>query len=128
MTIQDVIDRITAVRSESGCTNDFIIEKINEIEWRIKREIIDVHEGSEKHPFDGYDSTETEVKLIAPAPYSELYIKWVIYKIDVANNAMIDASNSFTLFNKDYFAFATWYTRNNMPLHKGNMRSRGYNV
>lgn len=128
MTLQDVINRITALRSEKDCTNDFIIEKINEIEWRIKREITDVHEGSERFPFDGYDSKELNVKLIAPEPYSELYIKWVLYQVDIMNNAMIDASNSLSRFNKAYYAFASWYTRNNMPLHRGNMRSGVFHV
>ena len=128
MTIQDVITKVTTLRSERKCTSDFILDKINEIEWRIKREIIDVHEGCEKHPFDGYDSTETEVKLIAPAPYSELYIKWVLYQVDVNNNDMVNAANSLALFKEAYDAYSAWYTRNNMPVYRGNLKSEGYNV
>ncbi len=128
MTLQNVVDKITTIRKESNCTTDFIIEKINEIEWKIKREIIDVHEGADRFPFDGYDSKELNVKLIAPAPYSELYIKWVLHQIDVMNNSMIDASNSLTLFNKAYYAFVAWYTKNNMPSYKGNMKSGVFHV
>lgn len=128
MTIQDVINRVAAIRSEKKCTSDFIIEKINEIEWKIKREIIDTHEGSEKYPFDGYSSGELNAKLIAPIPYSELYIKWVIYQLDVINNSMNNAANSYTLFNEAYSDFAKWYTKNNLPVSKGNMRSRGYHI
>lgn len=128
MTLQKVIDRITEIRDEKKCTTAFIVEKINEIEWKIKREIIDVHEGSERFPFDGYDSKEFNVKLIAPEPYSELYIKWVIYQIDVSNNSMIDSANSLALFNKDYYAFSGWYTRNHMPVHRGNMKSGVFHV
>lgn len=128
MTIQDVINKVTAIRNEKRATSDFIIEKINEIEWKIKKEIIDVHEGADKYPFDGYSSNELNSELIAPAPYSELYIQWVIYQVDVNNNAMVDASNSLALFQKTYYAYSGWYTRNNMPLSKGNMRSRGYHV
>lgn len=128
MTIQDVINRVTGLRNEKKCTTDFIIQKINEIEWKIKREIVDTHEGSEKYPFDEYSADEINSELIAPSPYSELYIKWVLYQLDVINNAMTDASNSYTLFNSDYSAFAVWYTKNHMPVSKGNMRSRGYHI
>lgn len=128
MTIQDVIKRVQILRGEKKFTSDFIIEKINEIEWKIKREIIDTHEGSENHPFDGYGADELNVTLIAPTPYSELYIKWVLYQLDIANNVMVDAANSYTLFDTDYSAYSLWYTKNNMPLSKGNMRSGGYHI
>ncbi len=128
MTIQDVINRITTQRNEKNSTNDFIIAKINEIEWKIKREIVDVHEGADRFPFDGYDNKELKVKLIAPEPYSELYIKWVLYQIDLGNNAMKDAANSLGLFNKDYNDFSGWYTRNNKPVFRGNMKSGVFHV
>lgn len=128
MTIQDVIKKVTAIRSEKKCTSDFIIEKINEIEWRIKREIIDTHEGSERYPFDGYTADETDMELIAPVPYSELYIKWVIYQLDVINNAITDAANSYVLFKNLYDEYKAWYNRSNMPLNAGNMTSRGYHI
>ncbi|MBR3975291.1 MAG: hypothetical protein IKJ88_05460 [Clostridia bacterium] len=128
MTIQDVIERLQMLRSEHKFTNDFILQKINEIEWKIKREIIDTHEGGDKYPFDGYNACELNVKLIAPAPYSELYIKWVLYQFELVNNAMVNASNSYALFNNDYSAYSLWYTKNNMPISKGNIHSGGYNI
>ncbi len=128
MTIQNVIDCVTEQRSERKCTSEFIIDKINEIEWKIKREIIDVHEGSERYPFNGYGSNDHNTELIAPVPYSSLYVKWVLYQLDVSNNAIIDASNSLSLFNKEYYAFSGWYTRNNMPLSRGNIKSAGYHI
>ena len=128
MTLQKVIDRVTRLRSERGCDTDFIIEKINEIEWKIKREIIDVHEGSERYPFDGYTSDELDVRLIAPEPYSGVYVKFVLYQIDVMNNDMINATNSLALYNEAYESFAAWYRRNNMPICKGNMKSGAYHI
>lgn len=128
MTLQNVIERVTEARNEKNSTNDFIIAKINEIEWKIKREIVDVHEGAEKFSFDGYFATELDVKLIAPEPYSELYIKWVLYQIDLGNNSMKDAANSLGLFNKDFNDFSVWYTRNHVPLHRGNIKSGVFHV
>lgn len=128
MTIQDVINRVTVLRNERRCTTEFIVEKINEIEWKIKREIIDTHEGAANHPFDGYTAAELNVKLIAPEPYSDVYIKWVIYQLDVLNNAMTDAANSYALFNNIYDEYKGWYNRNNMPVYHGNITSRGYHV
>ena len=128
MTIQKITERITALRNESKATNKFIISNINEIEWKIKREIVDVHEGAEKYPFDGYDSEKLDVTLIAPEPYSELYIKWILYQLDLANNDMSNAANSLALFKSDYEDFSRWYRRSHMPKARGNIRSEVYHL
>ncbi|MBR2410147.1 MAG: hypothetical protein IKB08_00315 [Clostridia bacterium] len=128
MTIQNVINRVTAIRNEKKCTNDFVIDQMNNLEWKIKREIIDVHEGAENHPFTGYTAGDLDVKLIAPEPYSELYIKWVIYQLDILNNSVADAANSYVLFQEIYDDFRGWYKRNHMPLFRGNITSKGYHI
>lgn len=128
MTIQDVIDSVVLLRNEKKATSRFIISNINEIEWRIKREVIDEHEGAQKYPFDGYSSDELNVKLIAPEPYSELYIKWVLYQLDIANKDMESAVNSLSLFKSVYEDFCRWYRRNNMPVHRGNIKSEAYHL
>lgn len=128
MTIQNIIDRITALRNEKKATSRFIVSNINEIEWKIKREIVDTHEGAEKYPFDGYDADEADMKLIAPEPYSELYIKWILYQLDLANNDMTNAANSLALFKSDYNDFKCWYRRNHMPVSRVSIKSEVYHL
>lgn len=128
MTVQNVIEKAQNLRNEGILTNDMIIEWLNEIEWKIKREIVDVHEGSEDCDFNGYGVNDSEKELIAPEPYSSLYLKWILYQLDLSGNESFNAQNSQSLFYKDYYSFSDWYTRNYMPLFKGNMKSEGYHV
>lgn len=128
MTLREIIRKMTALRNEKLCTADFIIDQINTIEWKIKREIVDTCENGEAYPFDGYTADETDVKLIAPEPYSELYVKYIMMQIDIFNNSINDVVNSRVLFEEAYEDFSRWYIRNHMPLFRGNLKSEGYNI
>ena len=128
MTIQKVMDHVQRIRNEKVLTNDFIIEKINEIEWRIKREIVDVHEGHENVEFNGYSSADVSKTLLAPEPYSSLYEKYILYQLDLIGNESFNATNSHALFNKDWYSFAAWYKRNHMPLQKAKIGMKGYYI
>ena len=89
---------------------------LSEIEGRIKTEIIDTHEGSEKYTFDGYDqNTNTETKLLLSEPHDDIYIKWLEAKIDYNNAEYAKYNNSSTAFNNAYSAFERYYNRHHMP-------------
>ena len=68
---------------------------INELEWRIKREIIDTHEQGELYPFDGYAGEESlEQQLLAPAPWDMVYVRWMEAMIDYRNGESERYENS----------------------------------
>lgn len=69
--------------------------------------------------FKGYDdSTSLDTVLIAPAPYDDLYIKWLEAQIDYTNGEYGKYNNSKLAFNTAYTAYESWYNRNHMPLGK----------
>ena len=128
MTIQNIKDKLQ-FRKQTVIDTDRLIEFVNTVEWKIKQEIIDVHEGSESYPFQGYASTDVAcTQLIAPEPYSELYVFFVMSQISLAENNIASFNNEMALFNQYYSDFAAYYTRNNMPLPKQNLSLRGYNI
>lgn len=118
MTIIEAIDKIDASKPNTYEQ----VEKIrwlSNLEWTIKREIIDTHEGGEKIEFNGYtEDTPIETQLIVPAPYDELYIKWLEAQIDYANGEFNKFNASIAMYNTYLTSFANYYNRNHMPIKK----------
>lgn len=119
MTVMEIINHLDAIKPNSYSQ----VEKIkwlNQVEWIIKKEIVDTHEGADHHPFDGYNPTSSlSTEVIAPAPYDKLYVHWIESQIDYTNGEYPKYNNSITMFNASYDAFAKWYNREHMPLSRG---------
>ena len=85
MTIIEAINHIDSLKPNSYTQADKIIWLSN-LDGIIKNEIIDTHEGSENVTFDGYNAeTALDTVLLVPAPYDDVYIKWLEAQIDYAN-------------------------------------------
>lgn len=69
--------------------------------------------------FNGYnEKTDLDTELLAPAPYDEMYIRWLEARIDYANGEFGKYNNSLTAYNDASVLYARYYNRNHMP--KGN--------
>ena len=70
--------------------------------------------------FNGYDSTtDTRTALLVPAPYDDLYIKWLEAQIDYTNAEYGKYNNSSNAYNNAYSTYERYYNRHHMPLaHK----------
>ena len=119
MTIREAIDKIDALKPNSYSSADKIAWLSN-LDGIIKEEIIDTHEGGEAVVFNGYDSTtDTGTVLLVPAPYDDLYIKWLEAQIDYANAEYGKYNNSSNAYNNAYSTYERYYNRHHMPLaHK----------
>ena len=128
MTIQNIKDKLQ-FRKQVKIETERLIEFINTVEWKVKKEIIDTHEGAENYIFNGYSTDDvSEVQLIVPEPYSEMYVFFVMSQISLTENNILGYNNEWALFRQYYDDFAGYYNRNNMPLPKENLSLRGYNV
>ena len=95
------------------------IKWLNTLDGIIKREIIDAHEGGEAVAFNGYtDETNLTTELLVPAPYDDIYIRYLEMQIDYANGEYAKYNNSTDVYNEAYTAFKRYYNRTHMP--KGN--------
>lgn len=120
MTILEAISRVDAVKPNSYSQTEKIAW-LSRIDATIKNEIIDTHEGAENIAFNGYDlDTDTNTELLVPAPYDEVYIRYLEMQIDYANNEYGKYNNSMVMYNAAYAAYEKYYNRNHMPLSKGN--------
>lgn len=122
MTIADVIARVNEVKPNTY-QQLIKIKWLSQLEWSIKREIVDLHEGSSEVEFNGFDeNTPLETKLIAPAPYDEIYVRWLEAQIDYANGEMGRYNNSMAMFNTAMDSFYRYYHREHLPLQKNKMK------
>ena len=118
MTISEAIKQIDALKFNTY-TQSEKVNWLSVIDGIIKREVIDTHEGGEDIVFEGYnENTPIDTELLAPAPYDDLYIKWLESQIDYTNGEYGKYNNSKLSFNTAYTAFESWYNRQHMPLGK----------
>ena len=119
MTIAEVISKVDALKPNTYTPEDKI-DWLSNLDARVKSQIIDAHEGSEDIVFNGYDSlTDHDTNLLVPAPYDEMYLRWLEAMIDYHNSEDGRYNNSIMLFNNAYEGYKKHYTRNHMPISKG---------
>lgn len=118
MTLNEAISRIDNIKP-NGYTLIEKIKWISTLDGIIKEEIIDTHEGSEEVTFNGYDENSSlTTTLLVPAPYDDIYLRWLEAQIDYANNEYGKYNNSITLYNTAYATFERYYNRKHMPIEK----------
>lgn len=116
MKISEVIAKLDGLKPNAFALEDKI-GWINELEWRIKKEIVDTHEVTEPVEFDGYAGEESmEQVLIAPAPWDIVYLRWLECMVDYYNGESARFANSRILFNDAYADFTAWYNRTHKPV------------
>ena len=118
MTIIEAINRIDSLKP-NGYSQEDKIAWLSIVDGEIKANIIDTHEGSEAVSFIGYDAeTALDTVLLVPAPYDDIYVKWLESQIDYANGETKRFNNSIVMYNTAYSAFARYYNRTHMPKGK----------
>ena len=118
MTIIEAINRIDSLKP-NNYTQEDKIKWLSTIDGVIKKEIIDTHEGADAVIFNGYDvDTALDTVLIVPAPYDDIYVKWLEAQIDYFNGETAKFNNSIAMYNTAYSVFERYYNRTHMPIGK----------
>ena len=118
MTILEVINRVDTTKPNSY-TQTEKVDWLSTIDGIIKKEIIDAHEGGEDIVFEGYTpDTSVDTMLLVPAPYDDLYIRWLEARIDYANGEYGKYNNSATAYNAAFEAYSHHYSKYHAPKHK----------
>lgn len=117
MTILEVINRVDTTKPNSY-TQTEKVDWLSTIDGIIKKEIIDTHEGGETVIFEGYTpDTSLDTELLVPAPYDDIYIRWLESRIDYANGEYNKYNNSATAYNAAFEAYSRYYNMHHMPKH-----------
>ena len=117
MTIMETLQRIDEVKP-NGYSQLEKIKWLSSLDGTVKREIIDTHEGGEAIVFNGYTEDDLTKELLIPAPYDDIYIRYLEMQIDYANGEYGKYNNSMEVYNTAYNSYANYYNRNHMPIGK----------
>ena len=118
MKIIEVIDRIDSLKHNTYTQSDKIAW-LSRLDHMVKRLIIDTHEGGEDVAFTGYDdNTDIMTELLVPAPFDEMYLRWLEAQIDYANGEYEKYNNSILMYQTVYDGYNNYYNRNHMPKGK----------
>lgn len=119
MTILDAISRVDKVKPNTYSQQEKV-RWLSALDGTVKTEIIDTHEGGEEIGFSGYnDETLLTTELLIPAPYDDVYIRYLEMQIDYANGENAKYQNSMIVYNTAMAAFERFYNRDHMPRSRG---------
>ena len=87
------------------------------------------HEYGTELVFGGYDRTDESgadsVVLLAPEPYSQLYVYYLCAQIDMQNQEFDLYRNNAALYNKAYSDYASYCNRKIMPASEAKFNAWG---
>ena len=119
MKIGEAISKVDALKPNTYTPEDKVAW-LSTLDARVKSQIIDAHKCNEPIFFYGYDSLmDQETELLVPAPFDEMYLRWLEAMIDYHNNEENRYNNAIILFNNAYEGYKKHYTRTHMPISKG---------
>lgn len=118
MTIMDALYRIDELKPNSYSQTEKI-KWLSSLDGVIKSEIIDTHEDGENIVFSGYtEDADLTTVLLVPAPYDDIYLRWLEAQIDYNNGEIAKYNNSIVAYNDAYDLYQKHYNRTHMPKGK----------
>ena len=119
MTIAEAISKVDALKPNTYTQEDKV-GWLSTLDARVKKQVINAHEGCDTIFFYGYDSlADLETELLVQAPYDEMYLRWLEAMIDYHNSDDDRYNNAIMLFNNAYEGYKKHYTRTHMPISTG---------
>ena len=114
MKISEAITQLDSLKHNTYEKKDKV-EWLSRLDWMVKRLVLDTHEG-EEITFTGYDdTTDLSTELLIPAPFDEVYLRWMEAQIDYHNGEYDKYNNGIDMFNTSFDAFKNYYNRTHMP-------------
>ena len=118
MKIIEAINQIDSLKHNTYTEADKVAW-LSRLDAMVKKHIIDTHEGDEGVIFTGYDDlTDLQTELLVPAPYDEVYLRWMEAQIDYHNGEYERYNNAIDMFNTAYEGYQNYYNRTHMPKGK----------
>ena len=116
MKIREAIDMIDDLKHNTY-SESTKIHWLSRLDSMVKRLIIDTHECANNVTFNGYDeNTDMETELLVPAPFDEVYLRWLEAQIDYANGEYDKYNNAILMYQTAYDGYANYYNRTHMPV------------
>lgn len=115
MTILEAINQIDNLKHNTYSRSDKLAW-LSRLDHMIVRLIMETHEGADTLEFAGYgDNTPLDTVLLVPAPFDEIYLRWLEAQMDYANGEYERYNNSIAMYQAAYDGYAGYYNRTHMP-------------
>lgn len=115
MTIIEAINQIDKIKP-NAYSDDQKVKWLGILDGLVKKLIIDTHEGGEGIEFNGYnDETDLDTELLVPAPFDEIYIRWLESKIDYTNGEYARYNNTAQAYQAEWDRYRNHYNKEHMP-------------
>lgn len=121
ITLGDVIAQLDQIKPNQYDL-DTKVRWLNDVEGQLVQEIFSWHAGTENLTFPHFNSADLTQILLVPAPYHDLYVKYLCAQVDFANAEFNRYNNSMTLYNALLSSFADWYNRTHVPAQPNYIR------
>ena len=119
MKINEAIQRLDSLKFNTYKQDDKL-DWLSRLDNMVKKQIIDTHEGAESVSFNGYTAdTPLDTVLLVPAPYDEVYLRWMEAQIDYHNGEINSYNNAIILFNTAFNAYKEHYNSAHKPVQRG---------
>lgn len=116
MTIREAIGEVDRLRKNTYAQKDKI-SWLSRLDLRVKHKVLDTHQGNPAADFAGYnEKTELDTQLLVPAPYDEMYLRYLEAQMEYYDQQEDRYNNAIDLFDSIWDDFVKWYNRNHMPL------------
>lgn len=125
MTVQQSIDYANKMKAGNAVPDDMKVRWLNELEATIYEDLIRTHchdlrsrwwhRNEETHcwefvPAPVYEvGTDDDRTMIAPAPFDEIYVYWLMAKIDLFAQELNKYNNDYALFQQLYDRYKRSY-------------------
>ena len=120
MTIQEAIATVQDLKPNQFKQQHFL-KWLSEVDGIIQKEVINTHE--KEQDFEGYEGhTDMSTQLLAPDPYSVLYIDYMCAMIDFYCGEFTRYNNSMVKYNNSYQTFVDYWNRENMSTKRHYVR------
>ena len=116
MTLMEAIAQLDSLVRNTYSQNDKV-GWLSRLDWIIKTQIIDLHQGAENVSFNGYDdNADLHTTLLVPPPFDEIYLRWMEAQIHYHDSELDRYNAAITMYNTAYEGFRDHYTRQHKPL------------
>ena len=115
MTIREAIERTDSLLHNVYSRSDKIAW-LSGLDLEVKKVILDQYERPDAGYFAGYrDSTPDSMVLLVPAPYDQMYLRWLEAQIHYHNGEYDKYNNAMAMYQTVLDAFANYYRRTHTP-------------
>lgn len=122
MTIRQAIDRADELRP-NALSDEMKLLWLAQLDGVLRGQILARHSGADPAgPGADAPGAADGTVLLAPEPYSAVYLYWLMAQVDLALGELTRYTNDMKLYNGALEDFAVWYKTHHRPVPQGQFR------